>query len=205
MTAAILILYTALACIDAYASEHHGNRLAKCFLIPCLAIILLIAENQDIFLYLALLLCMAGDIFLIEKTSLRMKLGTGAFLLGHVCYIVCFVPNSAVPIIPSAAMLVCYAAAGMMIGKQLVPHEKGIKRLGLAVYICLLLSMSWMSFNALIADASLGSFLSWSGTVCFVVSDTLIGLQHVHHQEQKGVMQTYSAAQALIVIGQILQ
>lgn len=62
--------------------------------------------------------------------------------------------------------------------------------------------MSYLSFLAWMNKA--GSVISFIGTVFFIISDTLISDQTFLKKEQKGVMETYSLAQGLIVAGILL-
>ncbi len=198
MVVFLLGFYLLSACIDSFASEHNKMRTFKIFLVPTLIAILSCCKDYDIVLLIALALCWIGDIYLIEKTKKNVQNGMIAFLFAHIMYCVHFMH------IPSFTNyffwigLVGYIIGFIVYLKTIFKDvEKGNQKATL-IYMSVLFLMSFLSFSKMLVD---GNVLSWVGTIFFVLSDMLISQQYSLGTQQLGVMETYSIAQLLIVLG----
>ncbi len=68
------------------------------------------------------------------------------------------------------------------------------------IYMLILMAMSFSSYSRMIIT---GDFLTWIGSLSFLISDSLIIYQFSKELPQRGVMETYSIAQLFIVLGSI--
>lgn len=194
----ILLIYIICACIDSYASEHHKSRICKVLLVPLLVILMVLHGCRDIFIFFALAFCWFGDLLLIRKTDRRKLFGMLSFLAGHVCYCIFFLARlkriSLLALIPYICTCIVYLNYNYKLIRKdvLIPC---------VFYLIVINCMSWLSFCTLLGLQETGTFLTWTGTVFFLISDTLISRQIFLKKEQRGVMETYSLAQLLIVTG----
>lgn len=200
MVVLLLGFYLLSACIDSYASEHNKMRSFKLFLIPILISILSFYKIYNIFLFLALFLCWIGDIYLIEKTKNNVQYGTIAFLIAHIVYCIDFRHIPSFDNIFLWIGLVIYILCYFIFLKTVFKDVEKQNKKATAIYMIVLFLMSFMAYSKMIKT---GDFLTWTGSLFFVVSDILICKQFSTHVPQVGVMETYSVAQLLIVLGAI--
>lgn len=196
-------IYIAASIIDSYASEHHRKRYAKVILMPLLICLLYLHHNTMITLYMALLLSWAGDILLIKKTGKRNLAGLFCFLTAHICY--CDLFGMMVKDLSLATAVLCvipYIFFAIFYIRKVWCHAPSSLKYPSLLYMGCIVMMSYLSFLAWMNQT--GSVISFIGTVFFIISDTLISDQTFLKKEQKGVMETYSLAQGLIVAGILL-
>ena len=155
----------------------------------------------------ALVLCLAGDVLLMLPQDLFVA-GLGAFLIGHVLYIVGLLQAPSPPGVPPFAFsttgLVVAALVGIAYGA--VPATlifRSLARSGqraliapVAVYLVVILSMAVLAANVGVPAALAGAAL-------FVVSDTILALNRFVRPIPQGhvaVHVTYHLAQGLLVL-----
>lgn len=200
MVVLLLIFYMVSACIDSYASEHNKMRDFKLFLVPSLLAILSFYKNFDILLFISLFLCFVGDIFLMNKTIQNIQKGTIAFLFAHIMYTVDFFHISAYTNLFFWIGLVIYIIGFACFMKFMYPMiQKKYQKVSV-IYMLILMAMSFSSYSRMIIT---GDFLTWIGSLSFLISDSLIIYQFSKELPQRGVMETYSIAQLFIVLGSI--
>lgn len=193
-------IYILASIIDSYASEHHRKRYAKILLMPLLMGILYLDHNTMHTLYLALLLSWAGDILLIQKTGKRNLAGLFCFLAAHISY--CDVFGMMVKDIAFLTAVLCvipYIFFTIFYIRKVWCHAPVSLKYPSLIYMGCIVIMSYLSLLAWMSQT--GSLISFIGTVFFIISDTLISDQTFLKKEQKGVMETYSLAQGLIILG----
>ncbi len=200
MVILLLIFYMVSACIDSYASEHNKMRDFKLFLVPSLLAMLSFYKNFDVLLFVGLFFCFVGDVFLTDKTKQNIQKGTIAFLFAHVMYSIDFFHVSAYTNLIFWIGLIIYIIGFFCFMKFMYPIiEKKYKKVS-AIYMLVLLAMSFSACSKMIAT---GDFITWVGSLSFLISDTLIIYQFSKQLPQRGVMETYSIAQLFIVLGSI--
>jgi uncharacterized membrane protein YhhN len=148
----------------------------------------------------ALVLGLFGDVALLGKSVSRFQAGLAAFLVGHLCYLLCF----AVLGLPrpwwSWAALVVLAAV-LVATRQVVPATYRSDGLALALPVAAyslvigaMLVLAWLTGEPLVA----------LGATVFVVSDATLALDRFVRPLPRAhlvVMVTYHVGQALIVAG----
>lgn len=211
MTVALLVVAGIFAVVDWYAVERRHKRIeyaAKPLTVLALVLAAATADLPDIkgWVVAALVLGLLGDVGLLLAADedgppdLPFLLGLGSFLLGHVCYLVAFVRYGLHGWQLVAGLLI---VAGL--GVLLLPRVlSGARRVGGAS----LAPVVAVYATALSAVAALGvgtaAIATAIGGVLFLVSDSLIAWERFVRRIPHGplaVIVTYSAAQALILLG----
>lgn len=142
----------------------------------------------------ALLFCMLGDVLLAIDGNALFVYGLGAFLLGHLAYLVNLRPFQRF----YAALLLPYLAVAGMIVSLMWP-QLGVMTLPVLVYISVILTMSFATWCSARSNAWL-----ILGGLLFISSDALIGLNKFYQPLPYAgtlIMLTYYAAQYLLVMG----
>lgn len=146
---------------------------------------------------LGLLCSLAGDILLIRKEA-RFQAGVAAFFLAHVLYSAAFISRGAVPATPWAIVLLA-AYIGILL-RGLLPYSKGM-RLSVIAYALVIGTMALLALEMWIAVPATHTAYALGGAVCFVISDTILAVDHFVVSIRGAtayVMATYAAAQLLI-------
>jgi uncharacterized membrane protein YhhN len=121
-----------------------------------------------------LLFCLAGDVFLALRWGRAFLLGLVAFLLGHVLYLVAFVPLArAEPVSLVGSLIVFVISTGIYF--WLRPHLGSMNGpvVFYIVVISLMLSAAWGVLTGDSAPAS-GRAMVFAGALCFYVSDVFV-------------------------------
>lgn len=207
MTAAAF-LWLCLALVAALAdwlAVYHDNRRLE-FVAKPLTMVLLIGAAVALdpadaatryWFVVALLLSLAGDVFLMVRKDLFVA-GLGAFLLAHVAYVIGLLTSG----VHGGGLLVglVLAVAGfVLIGARLM---RGVRRTDRALvtpvlgYIVVISAM-------LITAYGTQRFWALAGASFFYISDSLLGRQRFLEPRERGdtaVMVTYHIAQFLLVL-----
>lgn len=130
--------------------------------------------------------------------------GMGMFAIAQIMYIIAF------GFVPLNATLgaVLYALCLPVI-YILMPGLNGMLALGVPIYTILLMTMTWRAISRVQFFEELWTWTklcSCGGSICFVISDTLIGLHHFHNPvpySQIFIMITYYAAQLGIALSTV--
>lgn len=211
----IFILISAAHIVFILLQKERLRRMSKILIIPSLlAFYIAAAENPYVFPILALVFGWIGDILLINKRRrLNFKLGLVSFLSGHICYILAFVhrlwlagsgageglrfnPPAAFICIPLAA------AAGIVIIRFIKPNKEMF--LPVIIYVIGIEIMSFWAFELFVCDAATGGALVFAGSLCFIISDTVLGYYTFRKLTLAGsvlVMLFYIIAQTAITCG----
>lgn len=226
----VLIVYGLCAGVDSYASEHGKRRFLKTVLMPLLALYYVLAmhpaladpgavgaaEGRGLYhvtLVIALLCGWAGDCFLLGKKAWCFPAGLLAFLAGHLVYIGTFITdtvrrqgegmNARAAILIILIGIAAYSGLIQTVKRKLTSSVPGQLRGAFFAYVT---AISLMSLSALCRMVFLGSWavMTFIGSLLFLVSDLLLALETFSGGSKRGIMETYTLAQALIVLGMIL-
>jgi len=177
--------------------ELWSKPLALAALIGVAATIEPVDDTVRAWFVLALVLSLAGDVFLLEGDRWFVA-GLGSFLLAHVAYTVGFVVGPDWRWATASIAVIPVGVLGATLGRRIVSEAAGSSTvLGPAV-VAYLLAISAM----FVAAAATGNPWAIAGAGLFVVSDTVLGWrQFVEEEGWMGptVMITYHLGQAGLV------
>jgi len=206
----MLAVYILLAAGDIAAvcrKKKKGERFCKPLLMPVLLFFYLFtAQNPSVYVILALTGGFFGDTFLMGS-GVFFACGLLSFLAGHIFYILSYL--SAAPGLKAGpvylAALVLYAVYAVLACKFVMPSIDKKLRAGAAVYMAVLLLMSFCALLRFQFVPAPRAAMTYAGSLLFVVSDSLLAYRVFVKQESENtgtlVMITYTAAQFLIVAG----
>lgn len=209
-----LILYLELCWRDIRAVWRKESRMWKPFLMPSLMAYFatgwVLNGNRAADPVFALVLCglfcgFLGDTLLLKPE--RFAAGLGAFLIGHFCYIASYVVrigHVSVPVPGIAAAAAGYMLAAVLIVKPLLPFVEKALKIPVLVYMTAILAMSFAAFLRFGNCGSVSWALTLAGSVLFIVSDSLLAYQVFRKKTDRGIMETYVAAQFLIAQGMLM-
>jgi uncharacterized membrane protein YhhN len=207
MTYAAWALFAVAALTDWHAVFHRNKRLETIAKAATLIALILVALSLDAgdstvgrWLLFALAFGLLGDIALLGDSVSRFKLGLGAFLVGHLGYLVCFselgLPRPGWSWAVFAVLLVTVIAT-----RDVTPsvyRSGGIALAGPVVAYTLVIAamfvLAWFTGDWVIA----------LGATIFVASDSILSINRFVRplpQAQLAIMVTYHVGQALIVAG----
>jgi uncharacterized membrane protein YhhN len=203
----IWLLPAASAVVDWYAVARGDRRTeawAKPATLVALVVVALVLGAADtsagLWLLLALVLGLVGDVFLLGDTDTRFRLGLAAFLLGHLAFVVSFARLGLDP--PDwqwAAWVVLFAC--LIATRRVVPATflRGGQALALpvALYTVVIGAMVILAFDT-------GQPLIAIGATVFAASDSILAVDRFVRPRPwapVAVMVTYHLGQALIVAG----
>jgi uncharacterized membrane protein YhhN len=203
----IWLLPAASAVVDWYAVARGDRRTetwAKPATLAALVVVALVLGAADssagLWLLLALLLGLAGDVFLLDDSDSRFRLGLAAFLLGHLAFVISFTRLGLDP--PDWQWMAWFVLFGCLVAtRQVVPATflRGGQALALPVafYTVVIGAMVILAFDT-------GEPLVALGAAVFAVSDSILALDRFVRPRPwapVAVMVTYHLGQALIVAG----
>jgi len=164
------------------------------------------ANNIFLPIVLALIFAWIGDVLLVRITNiLWFKLGLASFLVGHICYIAAmygFAQPFNIPVlIISIAAAACF---GVTAYKVVRPSKQ--MRIPVIAYETIIMVMAIIALQLFLSQSNSNhtafGVLVFAGSICFVISDTLLALRTFRRVKiYFAVMVTYIAAQLLIALG----
>ncbi len=151
-------------------------------------------------LLVALAFGLLGDVFLLGRSTGRFQAGLGAFLVGHLAYLACFVAlGLAEPLGAAAGGVVALGA--LAAAREVLPtvHRADGPAVSapVGVYMLVITAMVVLAWAT-------GSWLVALGASVFVASDTTLAINRFVRPLPGAdvvVMVTYHVGQALIVLG----
>ncbi len=169
----------------------------------------------NVFFILALIFGFLGDIFLMipdpEKKRLWLKVGLGAFLVGHIFYIVAFTLNISW-VWWSLFLAFPFVIAAALIHPYLTKHTGDMTKAVTAyiIVICLMGISSTFLFlpGSWSFEYQVGGIILYFGAWLFAISDTFNGVGKFVKDfkfERVITMFIYISGQLLIIIGYILR
>lgn len=213
---AIFIFISAAHLLFIVLQKENPRRISKALIVPLLiALYISATENPLVSPILALVFGWIGDILLINKRRrLNFKLGLASFLLGHICYIFTFInylksaasdANDAVFKFNTTAALIFIPLAivlGILMLKFIKPNKEML--LPVIIYLIGIQTMCFWAFELFVCIPKLGGALIFSGSLCFIISDTILGYYTFRKLKRVGavlIMFFYILAQAGIILG----
>lgn len=206
-----LIFFVAIAITDLVAVTFNMaivNFIAKPLLIPALVVYYLNATQHKSFLFLAaLFFCWLGDVLLMFPGELYFMAGLGAFLTGHMLYILCYRKFRMEGSGLNGPQRVRYALPIVLAGTGLVtilfPHL-GSLQIPVMVYALVITVMALQALFRYGHTGKLSFVLVFCGAISFMISDSLLAINKFMHPlplSGLAIMLTYILAQYLIVEG----
>ena len=201
----ILALLSAAYLVSLFFERGKFQAIAKICLMPVIIAVYVTGTGQIFIpLVIALLFGWLGDILLLKiKEILFFRLGLASFLLGHLIYIfVMLYFAGKINVTLLVISLLAYAVAGVFIIRLIKPSKE--MYLPVLIYETVILLMAVSAIQFFTVYGSPNGLLVLSGSVCFIVSDTLLAIYTFHSKPKIFyffVMLTYIAAQLCIVLG----
>ncbi|MGH7492718.1 MAG: lysoplasmalogenase [bacterium] len=157
-------------------SPYPGRWLIKWLAIASLAVIVWQQRSsaQELWLAAGLLCHSIGDILLDLDRSQLFLPAVGAFLCGHVLYLVAFWPEAmAAPRLSSIpkALILTVVGFGLIVGRILIPHLPEMLLVPIVIYM---LAICAMAITAIAANYS--TIWVVAGAFLYLLSDALIGI-----------------------------
>jgi uncharacterized membrane protein YhhN len=172
-------------------------------LVPLILAVYFFGANTIILpIILALVFAWLGDVLLIKiNNPIFFRFGLASFLIGHIFYIITMFTHAMplhIPIlIISVIIAVCY---GIFAFKMVKPSPE--MKIPVIAYETIILIMVISALQLLLSHTSLFGVLVFSGSLCFLASDTMLALVTFRKKPlYVPVMITYIAAQLLIALG----
>ncbi len=211
-----LIVYVIFSILDSIASERDGSRRLKPLLMPVLAAFFLLAlaafcpAGQPGLPLAVLIICalacgFGGDVLLLSGD--RFIPGAISFLAGHIFYMI----TAWIQIKAGWAGLrpaffvsaVCYICFGIIVGTRLLAGIEKDMKPPVLLYIIVILAMSWTMSVRFFCLGGM-TVLTFIGSMIFVSSDLILAIDTFYKKGLPGIMETYTAAQLLVVLGFLL-
>jgi uncharacterized membrane protein YhhN len=170
-----------------------------------------IGKKLKVFAGMAFLFSWMGDIFLMFPQFFIP--GLGAFLFAQISYILLFgwsVKISGVKPYLNGNLLAfsLYFIYGSVLFSILLNHLDPFLKVAVFIYMVALIGMSVMALNRLNIKPRSGAIMVFTGSLFFIISDTLIAFNKFYvpiPHDRLLVMSTYMAAQFLIMKGFLKQ
>lgn len=182
--------------------------LGKPLLMPMLLLLHYSAKGEiNPLLASALIAGWIGDIFLIKPEGNRFLAGLGAFLIGHIFYIILFASRLEIPVdlfnLPVLLILVPYVLFGFLFFRYL-KNDLGPMKFPVLVYMVCIVMMSVTALQFRLYSVGIIFVLPLTGSLLFLISDSLLALSTFKGEKRfsySAIIITYVAAQMLITLG----
>jgi len=203
----VWLLPAVCALVDWYA-VWRGDRRTETWAKPATLVALIVTAlvlgatdtSAGGWLVVALAFGLAGDVFLLEKSDTRFRLGLAAFLVGHLAFVLCFIQLGLDPQGWNYVSLLVLGAC-LLATRQVAASTYLRGGLALAAPV----GLYTVVIGAMVIYAfTTGVPLIAIGATVFAVSDTVLARDRFVPPWQGApllVMTTYHVGQALIVIG----
>lgn len=155
---------------------------------------------------LALVFGWAGDVLLVRISNIMwFRFGLASFLIGHICYCIAMFGFMHPINVPVLVISVIVALSFCFIAYRAVKPSKQMK-IPVIAYEVIIMVMAVFAFQLFLVQINAGNVmfgaLVFAGSICFVISDTLLALKTFRRVKiYFGVMVFYIAAQLLITLG----
>lgn len=208
MTAGIIIIVCGALVSALLFADRRGNQRLKWLFKPAAsAAFITFALHNGAFdsdygrwILAGLILCLAGDAFLIAKAQTAFLAGMGAFALGHLAYIGAFAAIGAPLSLTTGVLSLAIGAPVLLILRWLWPHL-GAFRYPVAIYCLIISVMAVMSFTTQNPDGDEPYWLAVIGAIGFAISDISVARDQFVRQEffnRLWGLPLYYAAQLLL-------
>jgi uncharacterized membrane protein YhhN len=202
---AVLLVATALAALTNWWSRLQSNDRVERWTKPLTTVLVIglalvsgAPTEQVVVAVIALTLCLIGDIALMPIID-RFVVGLGAFLLGHLVFIVLFAQYGMSHLALAAAAAVLAVALVALVGRTIVggaAHKDPGLRIPVTAYLTVISAMAvcgWATGNGWVI----------AGTTLFVISDSILGWEQFVRERRwmsVAVMVTYHCAIASLAL-----
>ncbi|MGK0465209.1 lysoplasmalogenase [Clostridium sp.] len=186
-----------------------GRIYTKPLLMPLLAIYYIESvASVNKLIVIALVFAFMGDVFLMwSERKNNFLLGLGAFLIGHICYVLLFLQgNYFVKNLPAwfYLIIIIYTIYAIAIMKKLTKYL-GDMVIPTCIYMVVILSMSFTSLARIfVMGMSISFLLPFIGSLLFLCSDSMLAFYTFKGKFKNGniyIMLSYVVAEVLIVSG----
>lgn len=161
------------------------------------------AGDARVALVIAVVLCLAGDVALLDKSEQRFLLGLAAFALGHIGYIAtALLVGVSWPRL-AAAFPVLAVLLGFQAATRILP---GARRRGGTVLLVAVAGYSLIISGMVVTAFGTPSWLAGAGAALFALSDALIAYDRFVRPVPRAdlpIMVTYHSGQLLLIAGLI--
>ncbi|MEO1243997.1 MAG: lysoplasmalogenase [Pseudomonadota bacterium] len=189
-------------------ADHRGDQQLKWLFKPAASVAFIILAFHDgalgtdygRWILVGLVLCLAGDVFLIARGPIVFLAGMSAFALGHLAYIGAFAVIGSPPSLMTGITLLAVSAPVLLILRWLWPHL-GAFRYPVAVYCLIISLMAVTSFGTRSPDGDGPYWLAVAGAVSFAISDISVARDQFVRREffnRLWGLPLYYAAQLLL-------
>jgi len=169
-------------------------------------------KKFDYFIIAALFFSMLGDAFLMPYFNIFMA-GLGAFLMGHIFYLLAFIPDIKKPIkldkqkyIRASIGFFFYAFLVIFLLQKLIStHQSPILMVAISIYATVLFSVFLVALLRNKVNKSSYNFILL-GAALFLLSDGLLAINKFVVDiplQRLWVMGTYTSAQAFLMYGSL--
>jgi uncharacterized membrane protein YhhN len=219
----ILVLFSAAHIIAIVFNIEWLRRISKVLLIPSLLAVFIAGrgaifteagvgtEKGDLFVIFALIFGWIGDALLIKKNKRAFfKLGITSFLIGHLCYIVCFLVllgfspyDMGLADIQTLLLFSPVLIIGGIFVYGLIKPFKEMKKI-IIVYMAIIMLMALFGFEVFFFKPGIPGALIFFGSMLFLISDTLLAyyaFRKIKVFPAAMIMVSYILAQTEIVLG----
>jgi uncharacterized membrane protein YhhN len=206
--AALVVVFAVLAVADWAVIWRGGRRqvtktLATVALVTIAAVVGDIDGDARAALVVAVLLCLAGDVFLLRDDDTSFLAGLGSFALGHGAYVVtALMVGVSWPRLAAALPLLVVVLAFQAV-TRMVP---GARRHGGTPMMVAVGCYSAIISAMVVTATGTSSWVAAAGAMLFATSDSIIGYNRFVkpvRQADLPIMVTYHAGQALLILGLI--
>jgi len=212
-----LVVFSLLDIYGLYADREGLCLVSKPFLVPLIIAIYVIptimsarsgggSDTIITTLVIGLALGWLGDVLLMKKELFIF--GLLAFLAGHIFYIITFARDIRLSGASWLLLLVIvpYIFVILFVKKNLLPFLWDRRMVpGIVIYMLVIIAMSVCAFLRFSTKGALPAFITFSGSVLFVVSDLTLAFHNFKRnrgtREAAFIMITYIPAQFLIMLG----
>ncbi len=212
-----LIIFSLLDIYGLYADKEGLCLVSKPFLVPLIIALYVLPQVLSargtgspasiiITLVIGLAFGWLGDVLLMKKEFFIF--GLLAFLAGHIFYIITFARDIRLFGTSWLLLLVIlpYILVILFVKKNLIPFLWDKKLVpGIVIYMLVIIAMSVCAFLRFSTRSYLSAFVTFSGSVLFVVSDLVLAFHNFKRNRGTGeaafIMITYIPAQLLIMLG----
>jgi len=207
-------LVTVFHLVTCFMKNPKYSDLSKPLLMPFLAltaVLILIpqgASSSTIFiLTFALVFGTIGDVFLLDAKGNRFILGTLALFIGHIFYLILFIPATAD--LPWWAWIIFVLGAIIftLCSWLAINRPKGLTGVFVALYSLILCTIFFSGLSGVITGYSTGSIFVLIGSAAFILSDGILSMtlfKQDFFPSRFIIMLNYIGAEVLLTLGAVV-
>lgn len=212
MKIAALLIFAISTAIHLYASAKKDQKLRNLtkpwILLALLAFYLFASEKDALTVILALVFSWLGDVLLMGKGVKWFTAGGIAFMAGHVCFVLSYLPEvnfAALPLWEILLPAAVFLTATVLVFSKLRAHLPKALFYPMFLYLLINGTMNCFALYRCFSDPCTATLTSLIGAVLFFISDaSLFFVRFKKDGKERShfwVMLTYSVGELLIVLG----